>query len=86
MSGYREGLQGPLLDFSMKRYSSHRSIPAGIIDELQSDFEKHLKKANANKSLKKQLIHFSFTEASIVFIHQQHLFDSIQTNDGQTSF
>ena len=53
MSGYREGLQGPLLDFSMKKYSSHRSIPAGVIDILQADFNQHLKKKSNNKSSSK---------------------------------
>ena len=27
MSGYREGLTGPFLDFIMKKYTSHRCIP-----------------------------------------------------------
>ena len=27
MSGYRMGLEGPLLDLAMKRYSLHRRIP-----------------------------------------------------------
>lgn len=53
MSGYREGLQGPLLDFSMKKYSSHRSIPAGVIDILQADFNQHLKKKSNNNSSSK---------------------------------
>ena len=35
MSGYREGLQGPLLDFAVKKYASHRRINATILDELE---------------------------------------------------
>ena len=36
MDGYRQGLDGPLLDFSMKKYSSHRTIPLGVIKSLES--------------------------------------------------
>jgi len=30
MSGYREGIEGPALDYVMKVYSSHRRIPKGV--------------------------------------------------------
>ena len=42
MSGYRAGLSGPLLDFTMKRYKSHRSIPLGIVDTVTKDFNDYL--------------------------------------------
>jgi hypothetical protein len=42
MSGYRAGLDGPLLDFTMKRYKSHRSIPLGIVDTVTKDFNDYL--------------------------------------------
>jgi hypothetical protein len=34
MSGYRIGLEGPLLDFSMKVYSSHRKFPSSAVAAL----------------------------------------------------
>ena len=30
MSGYREGLEGSLLDYTMKKYRSHRCVPTGL--------------------------------------------------------
>ena len=44
MDGYRQGLDGPLLDYSMKKYSSHRTIPSGIIDTLVIEHAAHLDK------------------------------------------
>jgi hypothetical protein len=49
MSGYRLGLEGPLLDFSMKRYTSHRRIPDGVTDYLKTQYEAYL----LNKKSKK---------------------------------
>lgn len=43
MSGHRAGLSGPLLDFTMKKFKSHRSIPLGIIDTVTKQFDEHLK-------------------------------------------
>jgi hypothetical protein len=51
MSGYRACLSGPLLDFTMKKYKSHRSIPSGIIDTVTKQFDEHLK-AEALKATK----------------------------------
>lgn len=34
MSGYRQGLQGPLLDYVMKKYRSHREVPRFVDAEL----------------------------------------------------
>ena len=34
MSGYRQGLEGPLLDYAMKKYSSHRRIPENVTKEI----------------------------------------------------
>ena len=39
MSGYREISQGPLLDFTMKKYTSHRSIPIGVKALLEADYK-----------------------------------------------
>jgi transposase len=42
MSGYRAGLSGPLLDFTMKQYKSHRTIPLGIVDTVTKEFSEYL--------------------------------------------
>ena len=34
MSGYRNGLEGPLLEYAMKKYSSHRRIPESVTNEI----------------------------------------------------
>lgn len=34
MSGYRSGLTGQLLDYSVKKYKGHRAIPANIFRVL----------------------------------------------------
>ena len=44
MSGYREGLEGPLLDYTMKRYKGHRCIPKGVMEQMKADYETHLSK------------------------------------------
>ncbi len=51
MSGYRAGLSGPLLDFTMKKFKSHRTIPLGIVDTVTQQFNEHLK-AKALKAKK----------------------------------
>jgi hypothetical protein len=43
MSGYRAGLSGPLLAFTMKKYRSYRTIPLGIVDTVTQQFDGHLK-------------------------------------------
>lgn len=30
MDGYEKGIEGPLLDFASKKYSSHRALPIGL--------------------------------------------------------
>ena len=40
MDGYRRGLEGPLLDYVMKKYSSHRSIPPEQIALVKEEFAK----------------------------------------------
>lgn len=40
MSGYRVGLQGPILDYVMKKYRGYRSIPGNIVyEEIRAQFE-----------------------------------------------
>ena len=38
MTGYREGLIGPLLEYAVKKYTSHRAIPASSVSEITKDF------------------------------------------------
>lgn len=38
MSGYRNGLTGGLLDYAVKKYKSHRSIPGDRIQHLTNEF------------------------------------------------
>ena len=40
MSGYRLNIEGPLLEFAMKRYSSHRRIPFAKLTEIRDAFER----------------------------------------------
>ena len=39
MSGYRIGLEGPLLDFAMKKYTSHRRLLSSQLGDINSMFE-----------------------------------------------
>ena len=43
MVGYENGLKGPLLEYAVKKYSSHRTIPSGIIASLEEEYEASLK-------------------------------------------
>ena len=46
---YRRGLQGPLLDYAMRKYRGHRTIPSFVIKELRTEFnEKYNFKLNDN--------------------------------------
>ena len=38
MSGYRLGLEGRLLDYAVKKYSSHRKIPENVVDEVAQQY------------------------------------------------
>ena len=52
MSGYREGLEGPKLDYAMKKYTSHRRVPLNIgeNEEFNISFNEHWKlKLNKKK-------------------------------------
>ena len=40
MDGYRQNhLSGPLLAYTVKKYKSHRTIPANVIDLVQREFD-----------------------------------------------
>lgn len=43
MSGYRQGFEGPLLDFTMRQYTSHRRIPNFVYDLMKEKFAKKRK-------------------------------------------
>jgi transposase len=50
MSGYREKLEGPLLDYAMRKYTSHRVVPIGVAEELSKEYQSYLKiKIEKNK-------------------------------------
>jgi hypothetical protein len=38
MSGNREGLVEPSLDYTMKKYRSHRCVPTGLREFLEDDY------------------------------------------------
>ena len=40
MDGYRKGLSGPTLDYTLRKCKSHRTIPQSTTDEVQGDGEK----------------------------------------------
>jgi hypothetical protein len=40
MELYRRGLDGPLLDYAIKKYRGHRSIPIFVTEHLQSELNK----------------------------------------------
>jgi hypothetical protein len=46
--GYRRGLEGPLLEYASRKFSSHRRIPEFVMAELGADFERW------NKQLQKK--------------------------------
>ena len=50
MSGYRQNLEDPLLDYAMRKYTSHRVVPQGVAEELSKEYDKCL----AIKSEKKK--------------------------------
>ena len=43
MSGYSQNLEGPLLDYALKKYTSHRTVPSGIAVKLSEEYHKYLK-------------------------------------------
>ena len=40
MSGYRENLSGPLLDYALKKYKGHRMIPSVNLALIEEQFKK----------------------------------------------
>ena len=39
MSGYRVGLEGPVLDYAMRLYHGHRQIPQDVVASINAKFE-----------------------------------------------
>ena len=53
MSGYREhNLHGPLLDYIMKKYKSHRRIPDTCTQETIAEYEREMNIKMAKKFAK----------------------------------
>ena len=52
MDGYRQGLTGPILEYAVKKYTSHRAIPDMVIKEMEKEYESH-EKAKCSKTSKK---------------------------------
>ena len=52
MDGYRQGLTGPILEYAVKKYSSHRAIPNTIIKETEKEYGDR-EKAKCSKTLHK---------------------------------
>ena len=49
MDGYEKEIQGPLLDFASKKYSSHRALPIGLTAaQVQIDKRMRFKKQDKN--------------------------------------
>jgi hypothetical protein len=47
MSAYREGFEGPLLDYAVRKYKSHRRIPMGVLAQISAEYaEKKEKQKN----------------------------------------
>ena len=40
MSAYRLGMEGPLLDYAIKKYKSHRRISEMLYDRIKEDYAK----------------------------------------------
>lgn len=49
MEGYRAGLHGPVLDYALKKYKSHRTIPECSYELLKEEMDK-LKKSKMDCS------------------------------------
>ena len=49
-SGYREGLEGPLLHYTMKKYRSHRCVPTGLKTLLEADFREYTTKKSTKSN------------------------------------
>ena len=54
MSGYREGIHGPLLDYAVKKYSSHRRIPSEAVKIVETEFDMKVKEKSKQRFYEKQ--------------------------------
>jgi hypothetical protein len=54
MSGYRQGLSGPILDYTLKKCKAHRSIPPDIVDLVNGDGEQSYKEYLKRKESRKR--------------------------------
>jgi len=53
MNGYRLSLTGPLLDYAVKKYKSHRMIPPESVEEIKKAFAKEQEKKKTNELSKR---------------------------------
>ena len=52
MDGYRQGLSGPILDYTLKKCKSHRTIPVNLVKEVMGPdglFAKYEESKNKRK-------------------------------------
>ena len=50
MRGYRHNLEGLLLDYALKKCTSHRTVLSGVAEELSVEYQKYLKAKAEKKS------------------------------------
>jgi len=46
LSGYKQGLEGPLLDYATRKYRSHRCIPSDMIDVVKQEYKDYCDNKN----------------------------------------
>ena len=51
MTGYQVGLDGPMLDYAMKKFKGHRNIPTESKDLIKREFEEKLNKSNKKRKI-----------------------------------
>ena len=43
MSGYTQNVERPLLDYALKKCTSHRTLPSGVAEKRSVEYQKYLK-------------------------------------------
>ena len=43
MQGYRHGLSGSILEYAVKKYTSHRAIPVHAFNTIENGYEETIK-------------------------------------------
>ena len=47
MTGYRQGLVGPVLDYAMKKFRGHRMIPSESIQVVKDEYQRKLEESRS---------------------------------------